>query len=87
VFRYLDEKLLHGAQLQYIHDADECSQFHCFLWLKGYSMVLIREPEAAEVVYRNEGLYPSRIKTMEENLGWLYKKIHLPVPFAFLYAS
>jgi len=87
VFRYLDEKLLHGAQLQYIHDADECSQFHCFLWLKGYSMVLIREPEAAEVVYRNEGLYPSRIKTMEENLGWLYKKIHLPVPFPFLYAS
>ena len=82
MFRYLDEKLLHGAK--YIHDADEC---YCFLWLKGYSMVLICEPEAAEVVYRNEGQYPRRIQAMDDNMQWLHKKIHVSVPFGFLYVS
>ena len=59
----------------------------CFLWLKGYSMVLIREPEVAEVVFRNEGQYPTRIQMLDDNLQWLFKKLHLPVPFPFLYAS
>lgn len=54
---------------------------------KGHSMVLIREPEAAEVVFRNEGQYPTRIQMLDDNLQWLFKKLNLPVPFPFLYAN
>ena len=50
-------------------------------------MVLIREPEAAEVVFRNEGQYPTRIQMLDDNLQWLFKKLNLPVPFPFLYAN
>ena len=50
-------------------------------------MVLIREPEAAEVVFRHEGRYPTRIQMLDDNLQWLFKKLNLPVPFPFLYAN
>lgn len=50
-------------------------------------MVLIREPEAAEVVFRKEGQYPTRIQMLDDNLQWLFKKLNLPVPFPFLYAN
>ena len=50
-------------------------------------MVLIREPEVAEAVFRNEGQYPTRIQMLDDNLQWLFKKLHLPVPFPFLYAN
>ena len=37
-------------------------------------MVITDSPSAAEIIYRNEGKYPSRGKSLEENMQWFYQK-------------
>ena len=48
-------------------------------------MVIVCEPEAIEVGFRNEGPYPTRVPTVADNMKWLLKKKGLPIPFVFMY--
>ena len=46
----------------------------CLFIYLGSPMVITDSPSAAEIIYRNEGKYPSRGKSLEENMQWFHRK-------------
>ena len=61
--------------------------FHCTthqcgpIWrdkVFGMSIAVVNDPEAAEIIMRNEGKWPSRTPSLEDNMQWIHRKINVP---------
>ena len=48
--------------------------YYILLVSKGFSPVMSCDPAVAEILFRNEGYYPSRLTILEKNMQWLYNK-------------